>query len=63
MMVGDYNHIIEKGSMYLKCNYLETKSDKKGNNGLNCFFFFFSNSFIEMPLTEAEHAKRYREKH
>ena len=31
MMVGDYNNIIEKGSMYPKCNYLETKSDKKGN--------------------------------
>ena len=31
MMVDDYNHIIEKGSMYLKCNYLEKKFEKKGN--------------------------------
>ena len=30
MMVDDYNHTTEKGSMYLKCNYLE-KIWTKGN--------------------------------
>ena len=32
MMVDDYTHIIEKGSIYLKCNYLEKKSEKKKGN-------------------------------
>ena len=31
IMVDDYNRIIEKRSMYLKLNYLEKKSEKKGN--------------------------------
>ena len=29
MMVDDYNHTTEKGSMYLKCNYLEKNLKKK----------------------------------
>ena len=28
-MVDEYNHIIEKGSMYLKCNYLEKNLKKR----------------------------------
>ena len=27
-MCDDYNHVIEKGMKYLKCNYLEKKSEK-----------------------------------
>ena len=30
-MVDDHNHIIEKGSLCLKCNYLEKNLKKKGN--------------------------------
>ena len=30
-MCDDYNHVIEKGIKYLKCHYLEKKSEKKGN--------------------------------
>ena len=30
-MCDDYNHVIEEGMKYLKCNYLEKKSEKKGN--------------------------------
>ena len=30
-MCDDYNHVIEEGKKYLKCNYLEKKSEKKGN--------------------------------
>ena len=34
MMVDDYNHIIEKGSTFLKCNYLGKKNLKKRK----CFY-------------------------
>ena len=27
----DYNHIVEKGVKYLKCNYLEKKYERKGS--------------------------------
>ena len=30
-MCDGYNHVIEKGTKYLKCNYLEKKSEKKGS--------------------------------
>ena len=30
-MCDDYNHVIETVTTYLKCNYLEKKSEKKGN--------------------------------
>ena len=42
-MCDDYNHVIEKGMQYLKCNYLEKISEKmviflqKAGNNFLCF--------------------------
>jgi len=35
-MVDDYNHIIEKKSIYLKCNYLEKSLKRKEVFSITC---------------------------
>ena len=43
-IIDDHHHTIQKGSVYLKCHYLEKVSEKRSKVGLNCYqkmYLFF----------------------